>query len=71
MILIRCCADDLCFSHSNEQVSVYNPHDEQVIKEAFPFRCEGDLLVIVTAPDRKRAGLALWRVIGEVISQAT
>lgn len=68
MILIRCCADGLCFSHSNEQVSMHNPHDEEVIKEAFPFRHEGDLLVIVTAPDRERAGLALWRVISEVIS---
>ncbi len=45
--------------------SVYNPHDEQVIEGAFPFRREGDLLIIVTAPELKRAGLSLWRVIGD------
>ena len=70
MLLIRCCVDGLYFSHSKEQISVHNPHDEQVIKGAFPFRRKGDLLVIVAAPDRKRAGLALWRVIGEILSEA-
>jgi len=71
MILIRCCVDGLYFSHSKEQIGIHNPHDEQVIKGAFPFRREGDLLVIVAAPDRKRAGLALWRVIGEIIFETT
>ncbi len=70
MILIRCCVEDLCFSHSEEQIGTHNPHDEQVIKGAFPFRQEEDLLVIVAAPDRKSAGLALWRVIGEMLSEA-
>ena len=64
MILIRCCVDGLCFPHSKEQVGAHNPHDEQMIEGAFPLRREGDLLIIVTALDRKRAGLGLWRVIG-------
>ena len=70
MILICCCVEGLCFSHSKEQIDIHNPHDEQVIKEAFPFRREGDLLIIVTALDRKRAGLALWQVISEILSEA-
>jgi predicted transcriptional regulator len=61
MLLIRCCVEGLYFSHSKERIGTHNPHDEQVIKGAFPFRREGDLLIIVTAPDRKRAGLGLWR----------
>ena len=69
MILIRCCVEDLCFSHSKEQIGTHNPHDEQVIKGVFPFRREEDLLVIVAAPDRRRAGLALWRIIGEILSE--
>ena len=71
MILIRCCVEDLCFSHSKEQIGTHNPHDEQVIKEAFPFRREGDLLIIVTAPDRKRAGLGLWQVIDEMLCETS
>jgi len=71
MLLIRCCVDGLYFSHSKEQVGTHNPHDEQVLKEAFPFRREGDLLIIVTALDRKRAGLGLWRVINEILTAAT
>lgn len=69
MILIHCCVDGLCFSHSKEQIGTHNPHDEQVLEGAFPFRRKGDLLIIVTAPDRKRAGLALWRVIGEIMCE--
>ena len=70
MILICCCVESLCFTNSKEQIGIHNPHDEQVIKEAFPYRHEGDLLIIVTAPDRKQAGLALWRVISEILSEA-
>jgi hypothetical protein len=71
MILIRCCVEGLCFSHSKEQVGAHNPHDEQVIEGAFPFRQEGDLLIIVTAPNRKGAGLGLWRIIGEILAATT
>lgn len=70
ILLIRCRVDGLYFFRSKEQISTHNPHDEQVIKDMFPFRQKGDLLVIVAAPDRKRAGLALWRVIGEILSEA-
>jgi hypothetical protein len=69
MILILCCADGLRFSHSKEQVGAHNPRDEQVIEDAFPFRREGDLLIIATAPDRKSAKLGLWRVITEILSE--
>lgn len=69
MILIRCCADGLRFSHSKEQIGVHNPRDERVIEDAFPFRRTGDLLLLVSAPDRKSAGLGLWRVITEILSE--
>ncbi len=69
MILIRCCANGLCFSHSKEQVGVHNPRDERLIEGAFPFRREGDLLLLVSAPGRKSAGLGLWRVITEILSE--
>ncbi len=69
MILIRCCVNGLCFSHSKEQVGAHNPRDEQVIEDAFPLRREGDLLLLVSAPDRKSAGLGLWRVISEILSE--
>ncbi len=69
MILIRCCVDGLCFSHSKEQVGAHNPRDEQVIEDAFPFKREGDLLLLVSAPDRKSAKFGLWRVITEILSE--
>jgi len=69
LILIRYRPEGWCFSHSEEKVSDQNPHDEQVIEGAFPLRREGDLLLIVFASDRKNAGLGLWRVITEVLSE--
>ena len=59
----------LRFSHSKEQIGLHNPRDERLIEDAFPFRREGDLLLLVSAPDRKSAGLGLWRVITEILSQ--
>ena len=69
LILIRCCPEGWCFSHNKEKVSDQNLHDERVIEGAFPLRREGDLLLIVSAPDRKSAWLGLWRVITEILSE--
>jgi len=69
LILIRYRPEGWCFSHSEEKVSDRNPHDERVIERAFPLRREGDLLLIVSAPERKSAGLGLWRVITEILSE--
>lgn len=69
-VIIQCRSDGLYFFHTCEQISVHNPYDNRVIETVFPSRQEGNLLVIVTAPDRKSAGRALWRVIGEVLSES-
>ena len=69
LILIRYRPEGWCFSHNEEKVSNQNPHDERMIEGAFPLRREGDLLLIVSAPDRKSAGLGLWRVITEILSE--
>jgi len=69
LILIRYRPEGWCFSHSEEKVSDQNPHDERVIEGAFPLRQEGDLLLIVSAPERKSAWLGLWRVITEILSE--
>ena len=68
-VIIQCRSEGLFFFRTCEQISVHNPHDSQIIENAFPSRQEGDLLIIVTAPDRKNAGHALWRIIGEVLSE--
>ena len=69
LILIRYRPEGWCFSHNEEKVSDQNPHDERVIEDAFPLRREGDLLLIVSAPERESAGLGLWRVITEILSE--
>jgi len=57
------------FSHDEEEVGKQNPHDERVIESAFSHRRESDLLLIVSAPERKSAGRGLWQVITEVLSE--
>jgi len=69
LIMIHYRPQGWCFSHSEEKVSDQNPDDERMIEGAFPLRREGDLLLIVSAPERKSAGLGLWRVITEILSE--
>ena len=69
LIMIHYRPQGWCFSHNEERVSDQNPHDERVIESVFPLRREGDLLLIVFAPERKSVGLALWRVITEILSE--
>jgi DNA-binding Lrp family transcriptional regulator len=69
LILIRYRREGWRFAHNEEKVSDQNPRDERVIEGAFPLRREGDLLLIVSAPERKSAGLGLWRVITEILSE--
>lgn len=56
------------FSHSGEPVSAQNPIDASVIAASFPTPAVGDRLLIVSGPDRRRAGLGLWRVIEGIIA---
>lgn len=69
LILIHYRPEGWCFSHNEEKISDQNPHDERVIEDAFPLRQEGDLILIVSAPNRKSAGISLWRVISEILSE--
>ncbi len=69
LILIRYRPEGWCFSHNEEKVGNQNSRDERVIEGTFPPRREGDLLLIVSAPDRKSAGIGLWRVISEILSE--
>ena len=70
MVMLRYAKEGWCFAHDMEAIGVQNPHDELVIEQAFSTKTTGDLLVIVTAPDRLRASLGLWSVITELLSTA-
>ncbi|MEA3239158.1 MAG: hypothetical protein U9Q94_05200, partial [Candidatus Bipolaricaulota bacterium] len=65
----RYCPEGWCFSHNEEKIGDQNPRDERVIEDAFSLRRENDLLLIVSAPDRKSAGISLWRVITAMLSE--
>ena len=67
MVLLRYATYGWRFAHDMERIGIQNAGDERVIESAFPEREEGDLLIIVSAPDRRRAGLGLWRVITELL----
>ena len=67
LVVLRYRTDGWCFAHNEGRISDWAPRDEQVIEDTFSLRREGDLLLIVSAPDRKRAGLGLWRVIGTIL----
>jgi len=67
LILLRYVGEAWCFLHAAERLGIQNPLDERVIEEAFPMGDDGNVLAIVSAPDRKRAGAGLWRVINEII----
>ena len=67
MVMLRYATDGWCFAHDMERIGIQNVRDEGTIEGAFPEKEEGDLLIIVSAPDRRRAGLGLWRVITELL----
>ena len=69
LVVLRYCPEGWCFAHNEEKIGGWTPHDERVIEDKFSLRREGDLLLIVSAPDRKRGGLGLWRVIAEILSE--
>lgn len=67
-ILIARRSSELRFSDSNESIAARNPRDAAALRESFPGR-EGDLIVLVSASDRRRAHLGLWRIIVELLPQ--
>ena len=69
LVVLRYCPEGWCFAHNEEKIDDWAPNDERVIEDMFSLRQQGDLLLIVSAPDRKRAGLGLWRVIAAMLSE--
>jgi len=67
MVMLRYATDGWRFAHDMERIGIQNARDERAIEAAFPERGEGDLLIIVSASDRRCAGLGLWRVITELL----
>jgi hypothetical protein len=67
MVMLRYAKDGWRFAHDMERIGIQNARDERVIEAAFPEKEEGNLLIIVSAPDRRRAGVGLWRVITELL----
>lgn len=69
LILVRRRPDGWAFHPDGEQVGERNPCAEQMLAAAFPLSHAQDLLVIVSAADRRHAGLGLWRVISEILAE--
>lgn len=66
-ILIVVAPEGLKFCDSGEPLAVWNPKDAAYLQESFPGREEGDLIVLVSGADRRKAHLGLWRIIAEVL----
>lgn len=67
-ILIACTSKGPRFGDSGELLAARNPHDAALLRESFPAKV-GDLIVLVSAPDRRRAHLGLWQIIGAIRSR--
>ncbi|MCR4404418.1 MAG: hypothetical protein NUW06_03885 [Candidatus Acetothermia bacterium] len=70
-ILIAGPAAALRFSDSGEPLAERNPEAARSLRESFPHQAEGDLLLLVSASERGRAHLGLWRVIVELLQRGS
>lgn len=68
LLLLRFSGAGWLFSHDDEPVAKRNPTDAAILATTFPEAITDDRLVIAFAPDLGSAGLALWRVLGELIA---
>lgn len=66
-VLISCINNQLRFADSDQNLSAQNPGDAKVIKQAFPDRKNGELIVIVFGPDERKAKQGLWKIITELL----
>ncbi len=66
LLLLRLRPEGWCFAENDEPVAVHNQEDAAVLKAAFPVSCVEDRLIIAFGPDRRCAGLGLWRVVGKM-----
>lgn len=70
-ILIRCTAAGPRFADSGELLGAQNPRDATLLRASFPQQQEGDLLILVSAADRRRANLGLWQMVTRVLQLGT
>lgn len=66
-VLISCENGKLRFADSDQNLSTQNPQEAKVIKEAFPDRKDGELIVIVFGPNKGKAKKGLWKIITELL----
>ena len=66
LLLLRFSALGWSFSHDGEPVAERNPTDAAPLTTTFPEATIDDSLAVAFAPDHCSAGLALWRVLGEL-----
>ncbi len=67
LLLLRFGHASWSFAHDGEPIAPDNPEDARTIEAAFPGPSAGDLLLIASGPDLKRAGLGLWRAVLAVL----
>ncbi|MGQ9478233.1 MAG: DUF4443 domain-containing protein [Candidatus Bipolaricaulia bacterium] len=68
-ILIAYAASALRFSDSGELVEARNPEDAALLRKSFPSLAEDDLLILVSAAEKGKAHLGLWRITLELIGR--
>lgn len=67
-LLLRFHPDGWTFGHNSEPIARRNPRDAATIESTFPEPRDGDLLLIASGPDLRRAGLGLWQVASIVLA---
>ncbi len=68
LLLLRFGPKGWSFAHNDEPIHLHNKRDAATIDETFAEPREGDLLLIASGPELKRAGLGLWRAIFTVLA---
>jgi predicted transcriptional regulator len=68
LLMLQVQADGVIFSHNKEPISRHNRKDARIMDQAFPNRGKGDIILVVSAPDRARAGRGLWWAIMAILT---
>jgi DNA-binding transcriptional ArsR family regulator len=66
-LLLRLNTCGWAFIHDEELVQARNPGDAAMLESVFPEASSGDLLLVTSAPDLRRASLGLWGAILAVL----
>ena len=65
-ILISC-EGELSFLNTGENIGEQNPTDEKELIRKFPNWEEGQLIVVTSAPNQKKADIGLWRIVNNLL----